>query len=526
MTVRPVSPRGVGAAAGAVAAGMALATGELLSGLSDRMPSLVVAVADVFVDETPGGIVRWSIDTFGATQKTILVVGIVVVALAVGAGLGLVARRRFAAAAGGFAAFGVLGAWAGARGPQFSDGAALVGAAAAAAAGVAALRLVLTSPARVRGEAVDGPGGGPAAGTVAVRDRRSFLVALGALAVMGAAGGALGRRFQQGRSVRAARDRLAARLGGDPPVVPAGVRTFDGSVPGLSPMITSNDDFYRIDTAFLVPQVDPDGWSVRVTGMVGREVDLTLDDLLAMDQHEEFVTLSCVSNEVGGDLVGTAQWSGVPLRDVLDRAGVVQGATQVVGRSVDGWTAGFPTEVAFDGRTALVAVTMNGEPLPVKHGFPARLVVPGLYGYVSATKWLAEIELTTWDGFDAYWVPRGWAKEGPIRTQSRIDVPRRGSTVPAGRTAVAGVAWAPTRLIERVEVRVDDGGWHDARLSDALSDDTWVQWLYEWDATPGEHRLQVRATDGTGETQTPQRTAPAPSGATGHHTVSVTVTAA
>jgi hypothetical protein len=231
-----------------------------------------------------------------------------------------------------------------------------------------------------------------------------------------------------------------------------------------------------------------------------------------------------VSNEVGGRLVGNARWSGVPLTDLLDLARPHAEASQIVGRSVDGWTAGFPTELATDGRPSMVAVAMNGEPLPVKHGFPARLIVPGLYGYVSATKWLAEVELTTWDAVEGYWIPRGWAREGPIKTQSRIDVPRRGTSVTAGPTPVAGVAWAPARGIDKVEVRVDDGPWQPARLSGALSANTWVQWLLTWDATPGRHRLEVRATDGTGETQTADVAPPAPSGATGYDTISVEVT--
>jgi DMSO/TMAO reductase YedYZ molybdopterin-dependent catalytic subunit len=302
------------------------------------------------------------------------------------------------------------------------------------------------------------------------------------------------------------------------------VDSFDGQVAGISPLVTPNADFYRIDTRIVVPQVDPDGWTLRITGMVEREVELSLDDLLAMDRMDKYVTLSCVSNEVGGRLVGNARWSGVPLADLLDLARPHRDASQIVGRSVDGWTAGFPTEVATDGRPSMVAVAMNGEPLPVKHGFPARLVVPGLYGYVSATKWLAEIELTTWDAVDGYWIPRGWAKEGPIKTQSRIDVPRADTSVPAGPTPIAGVAWAPTRGIEQVEVRVDDGPWQPARLSGALSANTWVQWLLSWDATPGRHQIEVRATDGTGETQTAEAAPPAPSGATGHDTISVEVT--
>jgi len=294
-------------------------------------------------------------------------------------------------------------------------------------------------------------------------------------------------------------------------------------VPGISPIVTPNADFYRIDTALIAPQIDPADWTLRITGMVDHEVEIDFDELVGFDPIEQFVTLQCVSNEVGGDLVGNAAWSGVPLRVLLDRAGVRPDATQIVGRSIDGWTAGFPTAVALDGRPAMVGVAMNGEPLPVKHGFPARLIVPGLYGYVSATKWLTEIELTTWEAFDAYWIPRGWAKEGPIKTQSRIDVPQPGTTLAARRTPVAGVAWAPTRSIERVEVRIDDGPWQEAELSGEISENTWVQWLYRWDATPGSHRLAVRATDGTGETQTGEPSPPAPSGATGYHTIAVEV---
>jgi DMSO/TMAO reductase YedYZ molybdopterin-dependent catalytic subunit len=287
--------------------------------------------------------------------------------------------------------------------------------------------------------------------------------------------------------------------------------------------VTPNGEFYRVDTRILVPQVDPDDWSLRITGMVDREVELSFDDLLAMDRITEYVTLSCVSNEVGGDLVGNALWSGVALRELLEVAGPQPEATQIVGRSVDGWTAGFPTEAIADGRPCMVAVTMNGEPLPVKHGFPARLIIPGLYGYVSATKWLTEIELTTWDAFDGYWIPRSWSKEGPIKTQSRLDVPRPGATLAAGRTPIAGVAWAQTRSIQQVEVRIDDGPWQPARLPGELSTNTWVQWLYTWDATPGPHRVAVRATDGDGDTQTADVAPPAPSGATGHHTIKVEV---
>jgi hypothetical protein len=258
--------------------------------------------------------------------------------------------------------------------------------------------------------------------------------------------------------------------------------------------------------------------------MVDRPFTLDYAELVSMPLIEQYVTIACVSNEVGGRLVGNAKWRGVRLRDLLDRAGVQAGATQVVGRSDDGWTAGFPTAwVTTPEREAMVAVAMNDEPLPPEHGYPARLIVPGLYGYVSATKWLTNIQLTTWDGFDAYWVPRGWAKEAPILTQSRIDRPQDGQTVQPGTVAVAGVAWAPDRGIDRVEVQVDDGDWQEAEISTPISDATWVQWVLRWDATSGGHRIRVRATDGTGEVQTAETSRPDPDGARGHHTISVQV---
>jgi molybdopterin-dependent oxidoreductase-like protein protein len=257
---------------------------------------------------------------------------------------------------------------------------------------------------------------------------------------------------------------------------------------------------------------------------VERETTLTFAQLTAFPLVEQYVTIACVSNEVGGRLVGNAKWSGVRLRDVLDVAGVRPEATQLVGRSVDGWTAGMPTAWVMDrAREPLIALEMNDAPLPIAHGFPARLIVPGLYGYVSATKWLSELELTTLEAFDGYWVPLGWAKEGPILTQSRIDVPRDGAGLAAGRVAVAGVAWAPDRGVRRVEVAID-GAWQDAQLATPISDATWVQWRIAWDAPPGRHELRVRATDGTGAVQEERRTRPAPDGARGDHTITVDVT--
>ena len=315
---------------------------------------------------------------------------------------------------------------------------------------------------------------------------------------------------------------------------PIEVEAATGSLPsetmldvrGISPLVTPNRDFYRIDTAFSIPRVDVESWELKITGLVDSPYSLTYRELLDLATDEDYVTLCCVSNEVGGRLIGNAKWQGIPLADVLNRAGIKDEATQIVGRSVDGFSAGFPREVAFDGRPVLLAVGMNGEPLPFKHGFPARLVVSGLYGYVSATKWLQEIELTTWEGFDGYWIPRGWSKEGPIKTQSRIDVPKAFSfdTAP-GLQPVAGVAWAQNRGISKVEVQLDgDGEWKEAKISSPISKHTWVQWVSEFEFTPGTHFVRVRATDSDGELQAKGPKNPAPNGAEGWHQVNFRVT--
>ncbi len=297
----------------------------------------------------------------------------------------------------------------------------------------------------------------------------------------------------------------------------------------MPPLITPAKDFYLIDTALSSPRIDVNEWSLTVKGAgISDPLELSYKDLQSMPTRESDITLSCVSNEVGGGLVSNGRWTGVLLSDVLKEAGfspdnVNRASEQLVGRSVDGWTGGFRTELAFDGREALVAFGLNDSELPVKHGYPVRLVVPGLYGYVSATKWLTEIELTNWD-FDAYWIQRTWNKEGPIKTQSRIDTVNGGEELSAGTIPVGGVAWAPHRGISRVEVSTDDGEtWNEARLAEQLDVDTWRQYVYQWDARPGEYTLKVRATDGEGETQTSEETPPHPGGATGYHTAEVTV---
>jgi len=499
------------ALAGLLASGVMLGVAELLAGLVVEGRSLVVALGDVVIDNVPGWLERAVISTLGGNDKPFLIANILVGSGLLGAALGVVGARRFLLGAAGFAAMAAVGVAASLADPQADAAGAIVAGAAAAVAGIVALWALLGAPrpsaAPEAATAIRDPAGG------GVADRKRFLVIAAAAVVVGGAG-AFGGRVLAARG-RIDEIRQAIRIPRPARPAPAPPAGASLAIDGLTPLYVPNDDFYRIDTALIVPQVDPEGWSLEVRGMVDRPFALTYAELLALPHVEVDVTLSCVSNEVGGGLVGNARWQGVLLADLLKRAGVRRGATQVLGRSVDGFTAGFPTRVALDGRNAIVAVAMNGEPLPAAHGFPARLVVPGLYGYVSATKWLAAIELNRFDAVDGYWIPRGWAKEGPIKTQSRIDV--------ASRRVVAGVAWAPTRGIERVEVRVGEGPWQEATLAAALGDDCWRQWFLPWDTAPGRYVLAVRATDGTGETQTAERTDVAPDGASGYHTVRVDV---
>ncbi len=505
----------------------ALATGEVAAVVLGTGTSLVLAVGQEVIERVPPAVEDAAIDLFGTADKLVLVMAIVAVALALGAALGMAAARRFWIAAVGFTLFAALGVAAVASRPTGDPALSAVAVGAGVGVGLLVLRrrlapaaVPLGASSRDRGETagVVHPAGPTDAAEVG---RRRFLrlavTTVGAVAVTGFAGRGvarwLGRGTQPGEVTLGPVSVPLAR--------PASAASFE--IDGLSPLFTPNPRFFRIDTALAVPRVELETWRLRVTGMVDQPFELTFEELNAMPQVEADITLACVSNEVGGDLVGNARWQGVPLADLLERAGVRPGATQIVGRSVDGWTAGFPTETALDGRTPLVALAMNGEPLPRDHGFPARLVVPGLFGYVSATKWLSEIELTTFEDFDGYWVPRGWSKLGPVETQARIDVPGFGSQPPAGLVPVAGVAWAPTLGISRVEVAVDEGPWKEATLAGALDVDTWRQWRYDWDAAPGRHELRVRATDGAGVTQTAERTLPRPGGATGNHTIAVNV---
>ncbi|MEZ5383737.1 MAG: molybdopterin-dependent oxidoreductase [Microthrixaceae bacterium] len=519
---------------GLVAAGLGLGTGELLAALVSSIRSPLLAIADRVVDLSPAGVRDWAIQTLGTLDKPALIVGTLVILGLAATGLGRLAVRdtksSAAACAIAFAVglLGALAAWTGRNsGPASGAGALLGGAVSAGALWWLTHDPVSASP--------EGPHDRDRSDidTPLLLTRRTTLGGLGLVALVQLAlAGAVQVVGGRGKA-QAARDEVtlpeADRTAPPLPHDPATTAT-DGPTPvdGLSPLVTPTGDFYRIDTAFVPPSVDPDGWSLTIAGGSNGPLTLSYADLLGREQVEIDCTLSCVSNEVGGDLVGNARWQGVELRSVLEEAGIPASATQVGATSTDGWTCGFPIEAlerpAGDATPpALIALGMGGEPLPIIHGFPARLVIPGLYGYVSACKWVERIELTTWEDFTGYWIPRGWSREAPIKTQSRIDVPADSATVNAGAATVAGVAWAGRRALANVEVRVDGGPWRPATLGPELSNATWRQWWWEWDATPGEHTLTVRATDGEGDTQTAKPGRPDPDGATGHHRVVVNV---
>jgi DMSO/TMAO reductase YedYZ molybdopterin-dependent catalytic subunit len=495
------------AVAGVLAAAAGLATGEFVAGFSSTLRSPVVGVGDRVITHVPASVREWAIRTFSTSDKKVLVAGIVLVVALLGAVIGVVALRHSRLV--GLVATGTLlivGIWAALSEPHAVWTAVfptLIG-------GLVGLGvLAILGRARPAAPAVAAP---VAMGV----DRRRFLIGAGGVAVGTVATGSLGMWLQH--KARNVAERAAVILPKARKRLPPPAADPAEGIIGLTPRYVPNGDFYRIDTAIVVPSVTASKWHLTVKGMVDRTITLSYNDLLARPMIEADVTLSCVSNEVGGDLVGNARWLGCRLDDLLHEAGIHPDADQIVGRSVDDFTAGFPVST-LDGRNAIIAVGMNGEPLPVTHGYPARLVVPGLYGYVSATKWLSSIELTRFDRFEGYWVPRGWAARGPIKTESRIDVPRRTTT--PGPTVIAGVAWAPHRGISKVEAQVEGEDWMEATLDTSAGSDSWCQWWVNWDASPGRHRMRCRATDGEGTTQTEERAPPAPDGASGWHTITV-----
>ena len=501
-------------AAGVAAGAAALGAGELVAGFRGNWQSPVVGVAGAVIERVPRSVKDFGVARFGTNDKMALVIGILVFSVIFAAVLGLIARRRFAAGAAGFIAFALVGVW-GSQQPVGASLAAALPSLAAGTAGVVSLHFLLQR-AVAPSTPVDTDG------TLSMPERRQFLFSAAGLAVVAGVAAAGGRALRTRFSAASSRNAVALPTPATSlPPAPSGVSS---TTPGVSSFFTPNADFYRIDTAVEVPQIRTGEWSLRIHGMVDKELHLTYEDLLRRSVVEEDITLTCVSNTVGGSLLGTARWLGVPLRELLDEAGVQSGANQLVGRSSDGWTSGLPID-AIDGRPALVAIGMNGEPLPLEHGFPARVVVSGLYGYVSATKWVTELEVTTFDAFDAYWATRGWDQQAPIKTMSRIDTPRTLAKVKPGTVAIGGVAWAQTVGISKVEVKIDGGEFAEATLADQQNVNTWRLWSLQWqDATPGRHRITVRATDADGNVQTEERADPFPNGASGWMSIFVDVT--
>ncbi len=521
-TQPPAAPAGAthqgplaGAVAGLLSLGTFLGIAELAASFVGPEAAPAIAVGQRTIDAAPRPLKEFAVSTFGDADKVVLLAGIVVTLALLSAAAGVVAARRLRV---GLLAIAVLAAVAAGAAVTAPTG-RLVDAVPALVGGLAAggvLRLLLGT----RRTATDAPDGPDDAGRPL--SRRALLRYGVAVAAGAAAAGVLGRTLLADAG-RAAASRLGIVLPAPASPAPAPVGDPQVDVPGAVPFYTPNADFYRVDTALTVPKVDAATWSLRISGMVDRPVTLSFDDLLRRPLVERDITLTCVSNEVGGPYVGNARWTGVLLAPLLEELGLQPEAEQVLSRSVDGWTCSTPTSAVTDGRDAMLAVAMNGEPLPLEHGFPVRMVVPGLYGYVSATKWVTELELTTFDE-TAYWTTRGYAAQAPIKLSSRIDTPKPLSTLAAGRVAVAGVAWAQGVGIASVEVSIDEGPWQTARLAGEAGVDTWRQWVLPWDATPGSHRLVVRTTDRAGRTQTAARRPIFPDGSTGRQEVLVTVT--
>ncbi|MFC4589293.1 molybdopterin-dependent oxidoreductase [Sphaerisporangium corydalis] len=564
---RPHGPAWAAALIGVVAGAVALGVGQLAAGVINPKASPVIVVGDAAVDRTPAAVKDWAIRSFGSNDKLVLISGIVVVLALIAAGLGLLARRRVGYGTTGLMIFGVVGVAAAISRPDsgpFDILPSVIGAGAGAWAltilarrtwpvvepGYEDLRPYRSEeststspepaptspepPSPEPGSSEDpAPAGVPGTGRAELPpvmraggrlyefDRRGLLTGVVVGAVAAGATELAGRALAGRLDVDTERAGIALPKPATPAKpLPAGV---DLHIKELSPFSTPNRDFYRVDTALVIPQVDPKTWTLKIHGMVDKPVELTFADLLKRPLMEADVTLTCVSNDVGGPYVGNARWLGARLADVLRQAGLRSGADMLLSTSSDGFTAGTPIDIVMDGRDAMLAIAMNGEVLPQAHGFPVRQVVPGLYGYVSATKWITDIKVTRYDQDEAYWTPRGWAPKGPIKTGSRIDVPVGGSTIPAGRTAIAGVAWAQHRGVAGVEVQVDKGPWQPARLAEVPGPDTWRQWTIDWQATPGKHTVAVRATDAAGHTQTEEYAPPAPDGATGWHSILVVV---
>jgi len=531
-----------GAAAGVASVVLGAGIGELIAAIVAPSASPFAVIGGTLIDLAPPWAKDAAITLFGTADKLALLIGIAVVLLVLAALVGILELRRpwygvvvFAALGAGAALLAMLRpepvalAWL----PSLAAG--FVAAAALALLTQLARTRTLRAPApddagAPREGAEQSPPGAPEPRADSARaprgpvaSRRRFLAWAGAATAAGVLAAIAGTALQAGaRTVTAVRQAL--RLPAPAvaaPAVPAGAQL---DLTGMTPVVTPNASFYRIDTALVVPQVDPSTWSLRIHGLVENEVEIGWDELLALPLEESWTTLTCVSNPVGGDLIGNAKWLGYPIRLLLERARPTSEADMVLSRSIDGFTASTPLEVLQEpGRNAILAVGMNDEPLPAEHGFPVRMVVPGLYGYVSATKWVTDLEVTRFDRADAYWTTRGWSAKGPIKLQSRIDLPRRGQGLSAGDTTIAGVAWQQTVGVSKVEVQIDGGPWREAALATAISGDTWVQWSIPWTAERGTHEIRCRATNAAGELQTEADAWPAPDGATGWQQLNVDV---
>lgn len=506
-----LSVRGLQMLSGIASAAVGLGIAQLLAIPLGPAADALSAVGSAVIDLTPGPAKEWAIQTFGTADKLFLVVTVIAVITAIAAGAGICEGRR--RPIGSLAI--IIGGGAGCAAILSRTGATpvdVVPTIIGIVGGVAVLR-ILTSrlPDRTPNSAIE----------MANPSRRLWLAAFGLLG-LGIAGASTGVVLTR-RAHSVAGDRTAFAVPEAvlrAPPVPIGVQPQAVALPSF---ITPNADFYRIDTALAVPQLSRTDWRLRIHGLVDREITYSFADLHAFELVEKAVTLTCVSNPVGGDLISNAMWTGYRLRDLMAAAGIHPDADMVLSTSVDGFTAGTPIEALTDDRDSLLAITMNGEPLPINHGYPARLVVPGLYGYVSATKWVVDLELTRFDQAQAYWTKLGWSARGPIKTESRIDVPQSGQQVPTGVTTFGGVAWAQGRGIRAVEVRIDDGDWRPADLGASYSNDTWRLWSYRWVATKGTHTITARATDNTGAVQTSDEAAVMPDGATGLPSVSFRV---
>lgn len=514
------SPTFLAGVAGVVAAGLVLGVAELVGSFFRATATPLIALGASFIDFTPTWLKNFAVDTFGTADKLVLFLAMGVVTALLAAIAGILAHRRWSRGLGLLLLLGAVVAVAvltraGARPLDILPTLAGTG------AGILALRLMITRlPHRINPDSAEQTSvpAEPLQGT----GRRSFLAAAGVTAVTAALAGTGGRIVSGIRNtVQKTRESLVLPAAARPArILPEGVQS---PVPGVTPFITPNKDFYRIDTALAVPEIDADAWQLRVHGMVEKEVTVTFQDLLNSELIESYVTLTCVSNPVGGNLAGNAKWLGHPLRKVLEQARPLDGADMVLSTSIDGFSASTPLRALQDERDAILAVGMNGEPLPLEHGYPVRMVVPGLYGFVSATKWVVDLEVTRFQDKRAYWTDRGWAAQAPIKTASRIEVPKSFAKVKAGKVGVGGTAWSQHRGITKVEVQIDDGPWQQAVLAAEASVDTWRQWSFEWDATPGDHYLRSRATDAKDGLQTDQRANPIPDGASGWQSVNVTV---